>query len=87
LLQGALAMMEFMKKRRVVITRNDMTMLLLNDDMNAPPEIHMFSPGAAKQLHEIGKELFLELRIFFMCQTEKKNWIPDRYWEYTNGML
>ncbi|XP_046442937.1 tRNA (cytosine(34)-C(5))-methyltransferase-like [Daphnia pulex] len=51
--EGALAMMEFMKKRRVVITRDDMTMLLLNDDMNTPPEIHSFSSGAAKQLHEI----------------------------------
>ena len=49
-------MMEFMKKRRVVITRDDMTMLLLNDDMNTPPEIHLFSPNAAKQLHEIGKK-------------------------------
>jgi hypothetical protein len=48
-------MMEFMKKRRVVITRDDMTMLLLNDDMNTPPEIHSFSSGAAKQLHEIGR--------------------------------
>ncbi|XP_046652158.1 tRNA (cytosine(34)-C(5))-methyltransferase-like [Daphnia pulicaria] len=51
--EGALAMMEFMKKRRVVITRADMTMLLLNDDMNTPPEIHSFSSGAAKQVHEI----------------------------------
>ena len=49
-------MMEFMKKRRVVITRDDMTMLLLNDDMNTPPEIHLFSLNAAKQLHEIGKK-------------------------------
>lgn len=64
LLQGALALMEFMKKRRVVITRDDMTMLLLNDDMNTPPEIHSFSSGAAKQLHEIGIELFLRTQRF-----------------------
>jgi hypothetical protein len=64
LLQGALAMMEFMKKRRVVITRDDMTMLLLNDDMNTPPEIHSFSSGAAKQLHEIGRRSVLRTRMF-----------------------
>lgn len=52
--KGALALMEFMTKRRVVCTREDMTMLLLNDDMDTPPEIHKFSPDAAKQLHEIG---------------------------------
>lgn len=51
--EGALALMEFMTKRRVVVTREDMSMLLLNDDMDTPPEIHKFSPDAAKQLHEI----------------------------------
>ena len=52
--QGALALMEYMTKRRVVVSKEDMILMLLNDDMDTPPEIHKFTPDAAKQLHEIG---------------------------------
>lgn len=48
-----------MTKRRVVVTKEDMILMLLNDDMDTPPEIHKFSPDAAKQLHAIGKLFFL----------------------------
>ena len=46
--------MEYMTKRREVVSKEDMILMLLNDDMDTPPEIHKFTPDAAKQLHEIG---------------------------------
>ncbi len=58
--------MEYMTKRRVVVTKEDMILMLLNDDMDTPPEIHKFSPDAAKQLHAIGKLFFLFIALNLM---------------------
>ena len=44
-----------MTKRRVTVTKDDMILMLMNENMDTPPEIHKFSPEAAKQLHEIGE--------------------------------
>lgn len=44
-----------MTMRRVPVTKDDMILMLLNDDMDTPPEIHKFSADAAAKLHEIGK--------------------------------
>lgn len=46
---------EYMTKRRVTVTKDDMILMLMNENMDTPPEIHKFSPEAAKQLHEIGE--------------------------------
>lgn len=42
-----------MNKRRVTFTKDDLTLLLLNDDMDEPPEIHRFSAQAASALLEL----------------------------------
>lgn len=46
-----------MSKRRILVTKDDMVLLLSNEDMDTPPEIHEFSTNAAAKLREIGKYL------------------------------
>lgn len=53
--QGALVLKDFMALRRIPVTKDDMILMLMNDDMDTPPEIHKFSADAATKLHEIGK--------------------------------
>ncbi len=52
----------YMNKRRVSFTRDDLTLLLLNDDMDEPPEIHRFSAEAARTLLELGMNNILSYR-------------------------
>ena len=51
-----------MNKRRVSFTQDDLTLLLLNDDMDEPPEIHRFSAEAARTLLELGMNFILNYR-------------------------
>ena len=57
--------MGFMTKRRVTITKADMVMVLTNDSMDSPPEIHQFSSEAAKIMHEMGILLFYIFKLDF----------------------
>lgn len=58
--------MGFMTKRRVTITKADMVMVLTNDSMDSPPEIHQFSSEAAKIMHEMGILLFYIFKLDFL---------------------
>jgi len=51
--------MESMSQRCVKITREDMTMLLLKDDLEAPLETSKLSSIATTQLDKLGTEIFL----------------------------
>lgn len=76
LLKGAPILKNFMSKRRVVVTRDDLTLLLLNDDMEEPPEIHKFSAHAANMLHQLGN--FLSKVMYWNGITT--HLVTRRYW-------
>merc|ERR1719222_1745577 len=57
--EGAQILMESMSQRCVKITREDMTMLLLKDDLEAPLETSKLSSIATTQLDKLGTEIFL----------------------------
>lgn len=43
------------KKRRVVINRNDLEILLMNDLSELAPEMSRFSPATVEQLKPLGR--------------------------------
>ena len=53
--------MEHMTKRCVKLTRGDMTLLLLKDDLEAPLDTSKLSDAAQAQLTELSKSLIPEI--------------------------
>lgn len=65
--------------RKVQICKNDLIMLLQNDDPHTPPEIDKLSQPTQERLKDFGKEN----SVIYSCRGDHRTWQGKKHFEKT----